>query len=194
MSLLYKGRYDYQTKPYTLEQFLEFNAMPENKDMRFEFIDGYIYAMASPTPNHSRVVQFIMSKLYPYLLDKKCEPFIDLDIYFKQKLKTDILRPDIFVNCDPSRIKETHCAGTPELIIEVVSPSSNKDDYNFKKDYYLKNGAKEYWIVDHLKGRITVVTPKDTIIFTFLDTIPIGIFGDLSIDFSELSQILERTN
>jgi len=194
MSLLYKGRYDYQTKPYSLEQFLEFNDLPENKDMRFEFIDGYIYAMASPTPNHSRVVQFILSKLYPYLLDKKCESFIDLDIYFKQKLKTDILRPDIFVNCDPSRIKDTHCAGTPEFIVEVVSPSSNKDDYNFKKDYYLKNGAKEYWIVDHLKSRITVVTPNATSIFTFLDTIPVGIFGDLNIDFSELSQILEPMN
>jgi len=193
MSLLYGGKYDYQTKSYTFEQFLEFSNLPENKNMRFEFIYGYIYAMDSPAPNHSRIVQFIMSKLCPYLLDKKCEPFIDLGIHFKQKLRTDVLYPDIIVNCDPSRIKETHCAGTPEFILEVVSPTTYVDDYNLKKDYYLKNGAKEYWVVDHYKSQITAVTPKDTRIFTFSDTIPVGVLEDLSIDLCELSQFLESS-
>ena len=190
MSLLYRGRYDYQTKEFTLEQFNQFNELPENKDMRFEFIDGYVYAMAAPTPNHSRVTQFIMSKLYPYFLGKRCEPFTDVDIYFKHNMKTDVLRPDIFVNCDTNRIKETHCEGSPEFIAEVISPSSNKDDYHFKKNYYMNNGAKEYWIVDHLKRRVTVITTEATTVYSFLDTVHVGLFEGLSIDFGELSQIL----
>ncbi|MDR1559096.1 MAG: Uma2 family endonuclease [Clostridiales bacterium] len=70
MPLLYHGRYDYQDKEFTLEEFIHFNELPDYKVTRFEFIDGFVYAMASPSPNHSRVIQFIMSKLYPYFIGK----------------------------------------------------------------------------------------------------------------------------
>ncbi|RKX97501.1 MAG: hypothetical protein DRZ90_06090 [Spirochaetes bacterium] len=53
-----------------------------------------------------------------------------------------VVQPDMSVICDSSKIMDKGCLGAPDLIIEILSPSTSK------KDLYEKHGVKEYWIVD----------------------------------------------
>ncbi|MDR1558365.1 MAG: Uma2 family endonuclease [Clostridiales bacterium] len=64
-------------------------------------------------------------------------------------------------------------------------------DYHFKRKFYIRHGVKEYWIVDHFKGKITIVAPNSTRIYSFSETVSSVFFTDVSIDFTELSRILE---
>ena len=59
-----------------------------------------------------------------------------------------IVQPDISVICDPDKIIEKGCLGAPDLIIEILSPSTAKKDMHEKFQLYEKQGVKEYWIVD----------------------------------------------
>jgi Uma2 family endonuclease len=58
------------------------------------------------------------------------------------------VEPDISVICDPSKLDEKGCKGAPDFIIEILSPSSARNDLVLKFNLYLKAGVREYWIVD----------------------------------------------
>ena len=77
-------------------------------------------------------------------------------------------------------------------MIEVVSPGSRRMDYFIKLFKYRTAGVREYWIVDPDKNRITIYNfeTEDTGDYTFDDTVKAGIYDDLYIDFSELSDLL----
>jgi Uma2 family endonuclease len=71
---------------------------------------------------------------------------------FDVRLKTDtendtVVQPDIVVVCDRAKLDDKGCLGTPDLIVEVVSPSSDKHDRILKFRQYLDAGVREYWIV-----------------------------------------------
>ena len=89
--------------------------------------------------------------------------------------------------CDSDKVNEKGCLGTPDWIVEVVSPSSRKMDYNKKLFKYRTACVREYWIVDPGKKRILVYDFENDDMgeFTFEDTIPVGIFSGLSIDMAE---------
>jgi Uma2 family endonuclease len=106
-------------------------------DPRIEIIDGVIYNMASPSRKHSLVASNISRILSNYFFDKECNVYGENDV----KFGGDILRPDLFVVCgdDDNKI--------PELIVEILSPSTTKLDRIIKRKIYEKFGVKEYWIV-----------------------------------------------
>jgi Uma2 family endonuclease len=58
------------------------------------------------------------------------------------------VQPDIVVICDDSILDEKRCNGAPDMVIEVVSPSSSRLDRFKKLDKYLRAGVREYWIAD----------------------------------------------
>ena len=65
--------------------------------------------------------------------------------------------PDVSVVCDDSILKEGGTIyGAPDLVIEILSPSTAKNDFTVKKDAYERNGVKEYWIVNHVDKSIQV--------------------------------------
>ena len=59
----------------------------------------------------------------------------------------DLVQPDICIVCDPSKLDERGCIGAPDLIVEVISPSTSKRDLNEKFSLYEKSGVHEYWVV-----------------------------------------------
>jgi Uma2 family endonuclease len=59
-----------------------------------------------------------------------------------------VFEPDIVVVCDPSKLDDKSCNGAPDLVIEVISPSTAKYDRVLKFRKYQNAGVKEYWIVD----------------------------------------------
>lgn len=113
---------------------------------REELLDGKIYMMSSPSINHNRVASHIFNAFYNYLKDKTCEAFSDsVDVHLTEN---DCVIPDVMIICNKDIIKPNGIYGTPDLIVEVMSPSTAKNDRGYKKNLYEKTGVKEYWIAD----------------------------------------------
>lgn len=118
-----------------------------------ELIDGQVIAM-SPRPviNHNRVSGNIYYAFRDYLGKKRCEPFADgVDLYLNEK---DHFIPDVMIVCDPDKVKKDGVHGAPDLVVEVLSPSTAKRDRGYKKDTYAQAGVKEYWIADPVNKSI----------------------------------------
>ena len=104
------------------------------------------------------------------------------------------VEPDISVICSPSKLNDKGCAGAPDWIIEVVSPSSRRMDYFTKLFKYRSAGVREYWIVDPEKNRILVYNfeTENTGDYTFSDSVKAGIFEDLYISFPDISRVMDK--
>ena len=121
------------------------NNLAYQEEIWDEMLNGRI-VMMSPRPvvNHNRIASKIYRILSDYLEGKKCEPFSDgIDLYLSKK---DRFIPDGMIVCDPNKIKSRGVFGAPDLVVEVLSPSTAKNDRGYKKDVYAKYGVKEYWI------------------------------------------------
>jgi Uma2 family endonuclease len=137
---------------YTYEDYLSWD-----DDERYELIDGYVYAMASPTPEHQEISLALAAALLAFFKGKPCKVYPDVDVrlFAKEVKRGDlslvqkerVFRPDISVVCDPEQISEKGCFGAPTLVVEVLSPSTASRDLNEKLDCYLKAGVGECWIV-----------------------------------------------
>ncbi|MFA1820988.1 Uma2 family endonuclease [Virgibacillus oceani] len=57
--------------------------------------------------------------------------------------------PDISIVSDKSKLRNKRCYGAPDLVVEVLSPSTARNDRLLKLNYYEKAGVREYLIVDH---------------------------------------------
>ncbi|GHV75366.1 hypothetical protein AGMMS49942_01870 [Spirochaetia bacterium] len=123
-----------------------------DEDFRAEIVNGEVYAMSPPITIHQRIVRKLTIKIGNYLEGKTCEVFpspfgVRL---FPEEDRSDntVLEPDVVVICDPSKIDERGCNGAPDLIIEILSPSTSSRDRVLKFNLYLDAGVREYWIVD----------------------------------------------
>lgn len=125
------------------------------EDRREELIDGKVVAM-SPRPsfNHNQV-SFNIARLFADYLDgRKCTPIADgMDLYLTEENQ---FVPDFMVVCDPDKIKPDGIHGTPDLVVEVLSPSSMLNDKTRKKEVYAHCGVREYWLVDPVSKTIEV--------------------------------------
>ncbi len=128
--------------------------------IRTELIDGEL-TMISPSPsiNHN----FIASRIYTifdlYLENKKCTPFGDnVDLYLSENNR---FIPDFMIVCDPDKLEYDGVHGAPDLVVEVLSPSSVRKDYGKKMDAYEKAGVKEYWVINQDFKTIDVFILRD---------------------------------
>lgn len=112
-----------------------------------ELINGETVLMTPrPATNHILAASNIYCIFANYLKGKTCTPFPDgADLYLTEK---DRFVPDGMIVCDPDKIKTDGIHGTPDLVVEVLSPATMKRDKGYKKEAYEKAGVKEYWIVD----------------------------------------------
>lgn len=113
---------------------------------REELIDGKPVMMSPrPTVNHNHVVLNISRLFSNYLYGKRCTPFSDgVDLFLDEENR---FVPDFMVVCDPDKIKLDGVHGAPDLVVEVLSPSTAKNDKTRKKDVYARCGVREYWLV-----------------------------------------------
>ena len=164
-------------------------ALPDGE--RAELVDGQIYYMAPPTRKHQAVVGSLYRKIADYidLKDGSCKVYISPFAVFLNADDMNYVEPDISVICDESKLNDKGCSGAPDWVIEIVSPSSKRMDYFTKLFKYRIAGVREYWIVDPDKDRITVYdfSRENAEDYTFSDTIHVGIYEDLSIDFSKIN-------
>lgn len=138
--------------------------MPDNlayrDPVREERINGKFTAM-SPRPayNHNRIAFSIAHLFETYLRGRKCTVLADgTDLYLTED---DWFVPDMMVVCDWEKIQRDGVHGTPDLVVEVLSPSTAKNDRTYKKDVYAKCGVKEYWIVSPESKSVEIYYLKD---------------------------------
>jgi Uma2 family endonuclease len=118
-------------------------------------MNGDVYSMSpSPSSAHQRTSAFISTVFGNYFMEKECEFFhAPLDVF----LGDNCLVPDALVVCGAGKIRSDGCHGAPELVIEILSPSTAFNDKFLKLNLYREFGVKEYWIVDPLKEGVISV-------------------------------------
>ena len=180
---------------YTIEDIY---ALPDGE--RAELIDGQIYYMAPPTRTHQRIVTELTTIINDYIKNNKgkCEVIVSPFAVFLDSLKDDdknYVEPDISVICDKDKLDDKGCHGSPDWVIEVVSPSSRKLDYGRKQALYLENSVREYWVVDSIRQTVTVYNLLDDwtpSIYGFSDKVKAGIYEDLEIDFADVKRLVDE--
>ena len=165
---------------YTIEDIY---SLPDGE--RAELVDGKIYYMAPPNTNHQRLVHFFDREIGNYIQrhEGECEVFPAPFAVFLDKSDRNYVEPDISVVCEKNKITERGCNGAPDWIIEIVSPGSQAMDYFTKLFKYQTAGAREYWIVDPAKQRVTVYFfDKESVEeYSFGTDIPVGIYEGFTI-------------
>ena len=162
-------------------------------DERWELIDGVPYAMAAPMIPHQRALGRIHRQVSNFLHKKTCEVFhAPTDVRLNADTKDNtVVQPDLLVVCDKTKIDNKGIIGAPDLIMEILSPSSSASyDTIVKFMLYLNAGVREYWIVDPMNCAVMVNVLKDgTYIAKGYDktaVVPVSVIEGLSIDLADV--------
>jgi len=184
------------TKRYTFADLLTWT------DYRLrELIDGFIHVMSYPLRIHQRVSSKLYRAIDCFIVKNsgQCHvyhpPFavrLPIEGSNEDGKIYNVLLPDICVVCDLSKLDDKGCIGAPDLIVEILSPSTAKNDWNKKFNLYEKAGVREYWIVNP-KAKIVNVFVLQTdgeydrgIEYDYTQKAPVHIFEGLEIDLKEV--------
>lgn len=122
---------------------------------RWELIEGRAWAMSpAPARRHQKISGRLLSQLLILLEGEKCEAYsAPFDVLLPEGDEADddvacVVQPDILVICDKSKLRDYGARGAPDLVVEILSPSTSRKDLNEKFRLYEKHGVREYWIVD----------------------------------------------
>ena len=124
----------------------------------YELIDGEEIMQAQPSTNHARIAHNLHCIVGIYLKGKRCEIFGETMVYLDEK---NHYIPDLIIVCDKEKIKTTRIEGSPDLVVEILSPSTSKRDMGIKKDVYEKFGVREYWVINPKEKSIYAYLLKD---------------------------------
>ena len=144
------------------------DALTWDERERIELIDGAPVMMAPPSRLHQEIITALLAQLYNYLEGKKCNvypaPFAVRLFERADDRPEDVdtlVEPDLSVVCDPGKLDDIGCKGAPDLIIEVLSPSTQRHDRLTKYNLYERAGVPEYWIVSPEERTVQVSTLVD---------------------------------
>jgi Uma2 family endonuclease len=174
---------------------------------RVELIKGKLFKMAMPSEKHQRISSHLHRIYSNYLYKKKCRvyhPPFDVRLVKPPHLRKEtdksiytVVQPDITVICDLNKIDDRGCLGAPDLIIEILSPSTGDKDLKDKKEVYEFAHVPEYWIV-HPNDQTVIVyllnEQKKYVVdnvYAFTDTIKASIFDDLYVDLRDVFEVYE---
>ena len=175
-----------QEHTYTSEDYWN---LPEGQ--RAELIDGKLYAMAPPSFIHQKLIQQLGRIIGNHIFTQNGECEV-VPAPFAVNLNADDkiwVEPDISFICDKNKLTQKGCKGSPDWIIEIVSPSSTRMDYSVKLFKYRTAGVREYWIVNPMKKAVQTYVfegEEDSNLFSFDEEIPVYIFDGLTIKIADL--------
>lgn len=181
-------------KRYTLA-----NALTWDEQERIELIYGDPVMMSPPPVRiHQKASISLATQLNNYLSGKKCEvyaaPFavrpFERDGDSPEDVDT-MVEPDITVVCDPSKLDDIGCKGAPDLVMEILSPSTQRHDKLTKFNLYQRAGVREYWIVDPVSKSVQVFVLENGYYAAkdfgaVGDRLKVNILEDCTIDLSEV--------
>lgn len=151
--------------PAKQEQYTFADVLTWEEGENIEIINGEAFMMATPSRIHQKIIMELSRQLANYLEGKSCEvypaPFgvrlFEQDGDSPVNVDTAV-EPDISVVCDRSKLDEHGCKGAPDMIIEVLSPSTRRHDRLVKLNLYQRAGVREYWIADPDNESVQVFT------------------------------------
>ena len=179
-------------------------------DKTRELINGFIKIMSpAPCTGHAEINFNLAWHLGSIVKKNKgqCKVFTaPFDVRFPNRGETaddkidTVVQPDICVICDLSKIDERGCCGAPDMIVEILSPSTLKKDVTEKFALYEESGVKEYWIVHPKDKAVTVFLLRETgkydngTLYEWEKTtkpstklkVPVNIFNNHPIDLDEI--------
>ncbi|HHV74171.1 MAG TPA: Uma2 family endonuclease [Thermoanaerobacterium sp.] len=182
-----------ENKTYTYRDYKKWK-----DDRRWELINGNPFPMAPPSRIHQEILREILTIFSVYLKDKSCKVYsAPFGVRLPKANENDddietVVEPDIVVVCDKSKLDDEGCKGAPDLVVEIVSPSTARNDKIKKFNLYEMAGVKEYWIVEPDNKIVTVFTLDDDKrygrpgIYSDEDKIKVSIFEDLIIDLKSV--------
>ena len=139
-----------------------------DEDLRVELIDGVPVLMAPPSRIHQEILTEIFYQIRTFLEGKRCRvypaPFgvrlFEKDGDSPEDVDT-MVEPDLVVVCDRDKLDDAGCRGAPDLVIEILSPSTQRHDRMVKYDLYRRAGVREYWLVDPDTRTVQVCVLED---------------------------------
>ena len=160
---------------------------------RWELIDGKAFAMApAPSVGHQGVSSNIHGQFYNFLKGKPCKVFhAPFDVRLNADTYDDtVVQPDLVIICDRSILRDTGCIGAPDMVVEILSPSTLRRDRTLKFDLYLKAGVREYWIIDPATKTLSAHVLKNgeyTIrAYTDTDIVPVHVLEGCMINLTDV--------
>lgn len=158
---------------------------------RAELIDGELWDLAAPSRLHQGIVSAIATGANNFISSHggECKvypaPFA-VNLFADD---TTFVEPDISVVCDRGKLSDRGCEGAPDLVVEIVSPSSRGMDYGTKQNLYREAGVREYWIVDPSMKRTMVTRFSEDpapVFYPFAVAVPCGVLPGFEMTFSQV--------
>ena len=171
---------------YSLKKFSlsEFDKMETKDENNYELIDGIVFMSPRPNVKHQGVMSNLHLEIGNFLKGKPCRVFTEIELEYRD----NILIPDITVICGLENTDFQRYKKAPEIVIEILSPSSRYTDTFTKLIKYELLGVKEYWIVNTEKETVTIYNfeLKTNNDFSKPDKLSSSVFNELEIDLSDI--------
>ena len=126
---------------------------------RWELIDGIAFDMTpAPSGQHQQASSQLHGEIYLALKEARSRPgggecqvlAAPVDLFLPGEMS--VYQPDLLIVCDPAKVTQRGVEGVPDLIVEILSPSTAMRDMNFKRKRYEAAGVPEYLIVNPGEG------------------------------------------
>lgn len=146
--------------PKTSEQITseEYLAGEKLAEVRHEYVDGHVYAMAGTSDEHNRILVNLGSELRTALRGKRCEPFtVDVKVKIPPAFADAFYYPDVMVACDPTD-NAKYFRERPTVIFEILSPDTERTDRREKAIAYRQiSTIQNYILVEQDRLAMTVL-------------------------------------
>ena len=147
-------------KPTVKLTYEDYRKTPE--DERYELIDGELVMAAAPNMAHQTAQGNLGSPMHTFVRaeDLGYVFFSPCDVVLSEH---NTFQPDlVFVSRENAGIiTDANIQGAPDLVVEIISPSSTGRDWVVKRDLYARHGVKEYWLLDPINRTLWVMLLKD---------------------------------
>ena len=150
----------------TPEAYLAFE---KRSDIKHEYFDGEMFAMAGATPNHNRIQQNLSGILWSQRENSGCDTFLS-DQRVKIEAAGNYTYPDLSIACGESEFDSDDCLLNPTVIIEILSKSSEAFDRGDKFAHYRMIPAlREYILVSQYSCKVERFIRADNGIWQILN-------------------------
>ena len=172
-------------KKYTIEDYLKLD-----DGQRYELIEGELILVPRPRLKNQKIVGSIYTTFINFLKqDPIGDVYSDVDVYLGDK----VVAPDIlFIAKERLNIAgELNIQGAPDLVVEVLSPSTARYDRKIKRKLYFINGVKEYWLVDPDQQLVEVLIAGENEwrwagVFDLEDVLTTSLMPGLQVELTEV--------
>jgi Uma2 family endonuclease len=180
-----------------LRTYEDLLAMPDDGN-RYELIFGEIVMSPAPKTKHQRVQMLLSRKLSDHAFTHRLGELFSapLDVKFSMY---SVVQPDlVFVSRARANIVTEDCIdGAPDLIVEILSPSTRSRDLVKKAALYADHGVPEYWIVDPDSETVVVNVWQDGLYHALQPAgglVRSNVFSDLQVTMGEIFAVPEWLN